>query len=1099
MKKTNKLLLAVLTLAMAIICFVGCAQTEPPQKAVVTFMAGQDIVATMTVNDQNKVFEPHVQTANGSYVQGWYTSADFAGTKFDFAAAVTENTTLYAKIENNLYTVTYDLGYETMGNPPTQASVNLDGSFNTAEAPTRRGYEFMGWTDGSKLYPAGEAYTVAATDNVVLVATWQYKEFQVQFVNAYGDVLKTQTVPYGGGATAPETPTNRYEAYEFAGWDTAFDAITADTVVTGSYNYVASDEALFRFTLTEDESGYEIAINEDVLYSGAVEIPTYLALPQTYEGKPVVAVAEEGFMYLDGITTIHVPSSIKTIKSCGFYQNHSLTTLVLEEGVERLETLAIASCYVLDGIELPSTLEHFGFNIFYRCYGLIDLSVAEGNPNFKYEDGFLKSKDGKRLYCAVYPVVGEFVTIGQEVEWIAPGLFCDDNILLSVTIDADLPYIGCGTFYQSGVQTITLNGVIGEVHGYSDVDTKYDDLISEREQYWMMSYGAFERAASLESITFKPGLKYVGCAFNGFTTVKKIELPDTVEEIVIDAFYAMNIESVRVVGTNTNARYYSDMDAAIIKRDATEGDTLLFFARMSPVKDYVIPATVRHINYHAFSETSNLESVVIPEGVTELPNGAFIQSAIQRVTIPSTVTKLTSGLPFFNEEYGMPSWARAMTEPTGPFQFCTSLTEVNYPNGNNLEYICDYAFNGTGLTSFTISKKLTYFGVDAVFGDRMEEWIVEEGCTLDYSAVDGVLYNKDGSVLISYPSAKKNTSFVVPGTVKTVKANVFAMQKYLETVTFEEGCEVLEVSAFSSLPNLKTITLPASLKTMYNRAIAECAALETVEFRGQNLPELYDEWGEGYFTFFTYTYISDDYSVYEERLPENLRIYVPAGRYMAYYQSVSSLLGMDTAARIDDSTETKVTYVFDSKGGSPVESVTAVVLTQLTKPTKDGSFFWGWYLTDGTQAGTEWGEEVKAPYIFAGGKTVTLYARWESEKKQDGLSWDTCYVIDGTRSFTITESGLYYFCYTPTATGKLVDGANSLPFMSEVLEALAMDYNNRVWAMLYTQPSTDYQYLISMDARYVTKGETIYITLEVIVTDENYPLTFDIDFEINET
>ena len=47
------------------------------------------------------------------------------------------------------------------------------------------------------------------------------------------DVLKTETVRKGSGATAPADPTR--DGYVFKGWDKAFDNVTGDMTVTAVY------------------------------------------------------------------------------------------------------------------------------------------------------------------------------------------------------------------------------------------------------------------------------------------------------------------------------------------------------------------------------------------------------------------------------------------------------------------------------------------------------------------------------------------------------------------------------------------------------------------------------------------------------------------------------------------------------------------------------------------------------------------------------------------------------------------------------------------------------------------------------------------------
>lgn len=57
--------------------------------------------------------------------------------------------------------------------------------------------------------------------------------YTVTFVDYDGTPLHTVTVDVGQGATPPDAPTR--EGYTFVGWDTAFDAVTADLTVKAVY------------------------------------------------------------------------------------------------------------------------------------------------------------------------------------------------------------------------------------------------------------------------------------------------------------------------------------------------------------------------------------------------------------------------------------------------------------------------------------------------------------------------------------------------------------------------------------------------------------------------------------------------------------------------------------------------------------------------------------------------------------------------------------------------------------------------------------------------------------------------------------------------
>jgi hypothetical protein len=77
-----------------------------------------------------------------------------------------------------------------------------------------------------------QPYSIPAgtTGTVMLSANWCIREFTVQFVNYDSTVLKTETVTYGGSATAPANPSRN--DYTFTGWSPAFNDIVSDLTVT---------------------------------------------------------------------------------------------------------------------------------------------------------------------------------------------------------------------------------------------------------------------------------------------------------------------------------------------------------------------------------------------------------------------------------------------------------------------------------------------------------------------------------------------------------------------------------------------------------------------------------------------------------------------------------------------------------------------------------------------------------------------------------------------------------------------------------------------------------------------------------------------------
>ena len=104
------------------------------------------------------------------------------------------------------------------------------GAMPTCSSPTKTStdqydYTFTGWS------PEVVSVTGAATYTAVYTQT--VRKYTVTFVDFDGTLLNEQSVEYGQAAVAPQDPTR--EGYTFAGWDAAFNSITANLTVTATY------------------------------------------------------------------------------------------------------------------------------------------------------------------------------------------------------------------------------------------------------------------------------------------------------------------------------------------------------------------------------------------------------------------------------------------------------------------------------------------------------------------------------------------------------------------------------------------------------------------------------------------------------------------------------------------------------------------------------------------------------------------------------------------------------------------------------------------------------------------------------------------------
>ena len=162
------------------------------------------------------------------------------------------------------YTVTFNANG---GSASTASTTTKDGKLESLPAPTRGGYDFLGWyteeTGGEKV-----TTNTVFTKNSIIYAHWQEQtaqEYTVTFNANGGSVSTTSTTTTDGKLESLPTPTN--DGYTFLGWyteETGGEKVTTDTVFTKNSTIYAhwQKQAAQEYTVTLHTNDGTIAEGE---------------------------------------------------------------------------------------------------------------------------------------------------------------------------------------------------------------------------------------------------------------------------------------------------------------------------------------------------------------------------------------------------------------------------------------------------------------------------------------------------------------------------------------------------------------------------------------------------------------------------------------------------------------------------------------------------------------------------------------------------------------------------------------------------------------------------------------------------------------------
>jgi hypothetical protein len=253
-----------------------------------------------------------------------------------------------------------------------------------------------------------------------------------------------------------------------------------------------------------------------------------------------------------------------------------------------------------------------------------------------------------------------------------------------------------------------------------------------------------------------------------------------------------------------------------------------------------------NIGGYQFYGCSNLASVVISNGVTTIGSQAFANcTSLTSVAIPDSVTAINDGMNGWVLGEGAFSGCTSLTNVTigqsvtnigdNAFVGCTKLATVTIPP--SVVRIGLYAFVGcTSLTSIRIPAGVTSIVQDnsfAPYGSFPFAYCTSlTAITVDpvnplYSSLDGALFNKNQTTLLSYPGGKTG-SYTVPDTVTNVASHAFRGSAGLTSVAMPDSITTLGDGVFYDCTNLASIVMGNNLTNIGSAGFAGCYGLKSI-------------------------------------------------------------------------------------------------------------------------------------------------------------------------------------------------------------------------------------------------------------------------------
>ena len=212
-------------------------------------------------------------------------------------------------------------------------------------------------------------------------------------------------------------------------------------------------------------------------------------------------------------------------------------------------------------------------------------------------------------------------------------------------------------------------------------------------------------------------------------------------------------------------------------------------------------------------------------------------------TLMTTIAFIVSGLVFSPAHAnGVPA---DFTCPAGGGTYQVNSGTVTGTTGScagdltlhsSVTALDNYAFGSSQLSSLTIPAAVTTIS-GSTFGSggiRSLVSITVDAANPNYSATDGVLFNKWSTELIVYPASKTGVSYTIPSSVTEIRFYGFASNKFLTSLDLPDTVTTLGGQIFMESESLSTINIGAGLATLGEQAFSYIQTLTTINVNSAN-------------------------------------------------------------------------------------------------------------------------------------------------------------------------------------------------------------------------------------------------------------------------